>query len=89
MNNNEAKLKTSVDKINRDFEKKFLSQKKDFTSKMKALQSNIGKKKIKGSPGKRNTSNAGFTEDDKTKIMNGKNVVEVMLIGEELKDHVD
>ncbi len=37
MNNNETKLKTQVDKLNRDFDKKFLAQKKDFNGKMKAL----------------------------------------------------
>ncbi len=59
---------------------------------MKAFSSHIGKKKVKGSPGKRNTSNAGFNEDDKTKIMNGKDVIVKaieVLTDKELKDHVD
>ncbi len=56
---------------------------------MKVLSSNAGKKKIKGSPGKRSTSGVGFNEDDKSKIMNGKEVVYALLINVELKDHVD
>ncbi len=90
MNNNETKMKTQVDKLNRDFEKKFTAQKKEFSQKLKQVASiGGGKKGKKGSPVKKSPSAAGFTEDDKAKIMNGKDVALVLITSLELKDHVD